>query len=55
MITSIPDESPIANWFGARKSAAMSLVAAIACVAAILRSAVPMPMGLILLRLDGSL
>lgn len=54
-MTSIPDDSPIANWLGDRKSAAMSLVAAMAWVAAILLRAVPMPIGRMLLRLDGSL
>jgi len=55
VMVSMPDDSPIANWVGARYSAALSLVADIAWAAAILRIAVPMPIGRIALRLAGSL
>jgi len=55
VITSIPDDNPIAYWLGERKSEAISFVADMAWVAAILRIAVPIPMGRMLLVLVRSL
>ena len=52
---SIPPDKPIANWVGARYSAASSFVADIAWAAAMRRMAVPIPMGLMLYKLVGSL
>jgi len=51
----MPDDIPIAYWFGDRNSQAMSLLADMAWVAAILLIAVPIPMGRMLLRLVRSL
>ena len=48
MIVSIPEDRPIENWLGAKYSAAWSFVEDMSRVVAILRIAVPMPIGLML-------